>query len=516
LSFGGSIGTALIQAQTGNVWNDVAVVSPDSNNVYWVSYPACLIGPVPPFRGCIVNLPADTGCDQHVARASASGAVAPIRVRFKLTPRTREYRVYRRADAGPLTLVAQGAGDYDQTKQNKILEVRDDGMPPSLTRLCYFVQVLDEHGNGSPLSFIGCKEVKPAKLPRPVLSEPQGIGTNTNPQVVLNWFCPTSGIARFEFKLHLVDAPKPASVPYDPNTPNFASPKTTRVSGYDSSATYLGLETRDVYAETAFTEAHRTARIGPGFGPGPKFTITANVQANATYAITVAAVDDQGNAGDASDVWEFKWTPAVQLPTVPWPQRPLPPVRDFTVPGPGVAAALLKDANLLLDRRYPVGIRIGQMNQDSDEMGISYNVGGNNEAGYNVYSSSLNPDPNTQVFRRKSSGEFLLPIVVYRQQVTNDLFQKVSGDVTQVTPLIERVPWKVFNVSNYRTVVIPDRLFAIGYDVTMENYFKPLWLRDQQPVVLGAKYRYFVVRFNAKREPAEVIPAGDVEIPLNP
>ncbi|MEP6662918.1 MAG: hypothetical protein ABJC04_04545, partial [Verrucomicrobiota bacterium] len=500
--------TVLVQALTNNTWYDVAVVSPDSSNIYWVSFPACLIGPVPPFRGCTVSLPVDADCDQHVSRASDSGAIAPIRVRFKLTPRTREYRVYRRADDGPLTLLAQGAGAYDPAKPTKILEVRDDAMPPSPTRLCYFVQLLDQHGNGSPLSFIGCKEVKPATLPRPVLSEPSAIGTVGAPQVALNWFCPTSGVARFQFKIAVADAPAPSA------PSGFTGPQIKAFPAYNKGSSYLGLDNAKTAYLALFSEAHLTARIGPGFGPGPKFTINANIMPNVTYNISVAAVDDQGHVGNASEIWQFKWIPPVQLATVPWPARKLPPVQNFNVDGPGVTAGLLQDANFQLDKRFPVGIRIGQMNQNSDEIGITFNVRGTNYASYNVYSFSYNPDPNTQVFHRKSSGEFLLPIVVYRQQVTNAMYPKVSGDMTQVSPLIERVPWSVFTVNGaYRTVSIPDRLFAIGYDATLENYFNPLWLRDQQPVLSGARYRYSVVRFNDKREPVEVIPAGEVEIP---
>ena len=119
----------LVEAFTSNAWHEIGVVTPDANQVYWVSYPACLIGPLPPFRGCIVNLPSDGGCDQHVARAAANGPVAPLRVRFRLTPRTREYRVYRRAGDGPLTLFAQGAALYDPANTNKLIEAKDDAMP---------------------------------------------------------------------------------------------------------------------------------------------------------------------------------------------------------------------------------------------------------------------------------------------------------------------------------------------------------------------------------------------------
>ncbi|MEO7676767.1 MAG: hypothetical protein ABIV39_08410, partial [Verrucomicrobiota bacterium] len=508
----------MIQALTNNTWSDVAVVSPNSNNVYWVSYPACVIGPVPPFRGCRVNLPLDSGCDQHVARTSDSGAIAPVRVRFKLTQRTREYRVYRRADDGPLTLLAQGAGDYDPAKPGKILEVRDDAMPPSLTRLCYFVQLLDQHGNGSPLSFIGCKEVKPAKLPRPILSEPQAIGTVGSPQVSLNWFCPVAGVARFQFKIRLVDSPAPSA------PSGLVSDKLSLYAGYNAQAAYLGIDKSQFTIASVFSEAKFTPRIGPGFGPGPKFTINANVMPNATYAISVAAVDDQGNVGNASEIWEFIWTPPVQLATVPWPARPLPAARDFdnlpSVPPsyefhPRVAAVVLYNDGGLVDRRYPVMIRIAQIDNSNEPQG---NVANTNYVQYFSSATSVNPDPNPTVFRSISgdasrANQPLLPIVIYRQQVTNDWYPKVSGDVTQVSPLIERIPWRIVNGH----VTIPDRLFA-GYPETKDNvnYYFFIYVRDQQPVLAGASYQYSVVRFNAKREVQEIVPAGQVTIPQNP
>jgi hypothetical protein len=41
-------------------------------------------------------------------------------------------------------------------------------------------------------------------------------------------------------------------------------------------------------------------------------------------------------------------------------------------------------------------------------------------------------------------------------------------------------------------------------------------VRDQQPVLLGASYRYFVARFNDQREISEIIPAGTVTLPTSP
>ncbi len=520
----------LIQAMTNGVWYDVALVRPDANNVYWVSYPACLVGPLPTFQGCTVNLPLnDAGCDQHVARAADDGPVAPIRVRFRLTKRTREYRVYRRVDDGPLTLFAQGAALYDPANTNKLIETKDGAMPVSPARLCYFVQVLDNQGHGSPLALVGCKEVKPVTLPRPVLSEPQPLGTVSNPQVLLNWFCPTSGIARFQFKISRADAPAP-----NPPSSGFSSLFTTQYLPLNTKASYLGLLQDKIILEY-FSEAHMTKPIGPSFGPGPQFSITANVQTNVAYDISVAAVDDQGHIGPNSEVWRFKWVPPVVLATVPWPARPLPPVNNFDtfaasdtppVISPRVATVIFNNSDGIgPNPRYPIGVRIGELGvpspngattqpndnaftEHSDEY-LQYNAG-------SINSGNDGPtDPNTGVFRAHGGsrpGQSLLPMVVYREQLTNALFPRLSSTVVQVTPLIERIPWKM-NVN--RQVTIPDRLFAGFTEYHAPNYYYYFYVRDLQPVQLGAKYRYFVVRFNDQREIQEIFPAGDVELPLN-
>lgn len=513
--------TVLVQALSNNIWLDVALVTPDTNRVYWVPYPACLVGPVPPFRGCRVTFPAGSAgdCDQHVAAGAVGGAIAPIRVRFRLVPRTREFRVYRRVDDGPMTLFAQGAALYDPGKPNKLIEARDDAMPPSSARLCYFVQLLDEHGNGSPLAFVGCRSVKPAKLPRPILGEPQQVGDVNNPQVALNWFCPTAGVSRFQFKIAFVDAESNAP------TSGFQGLQLQPYPGYNQVLGFMGL-TKNALQIVSFSEAHFTPYVGPGFGPGPQFTVTANVNARATYDISVTPVDEQGKVhhGSSSEVWRFKWTPPVVLATVPWPARPMPPVRyfeppnsDFDLPNRIDAMAFVTYYNGLVSRFRPIGIRIGRVdNSFSIESGW---VGDTNFIVYNSANSILNPDPHHGLFRSLASDPALgnrtiLPLVIYRQQVTNASFPKVSGDVVQVSPLIERVPY-IYNAAQKR-VTIPDRLFRVNGETYNDHSYYFLYVCDQQPVLLGARYRYFIVRFNDQREAEDIIPAGEAELPLNP
>jgi hypothetical protein len=468
----------------------------------------------------------DSGCDQHVARAAAGGKVAPLRVRFRLTPRTREYRIYRSVDDGPPTLFAQGAALYDPANTSKLIEAKDDAMPVSPARLCYFVQLLDNQGHGSPLALVGCRAV--GQLPRPILAEPQPIGAVNNPQVMLNWFCPTSGVARFQFKISRVDPPTSTA------PSGFASLSTTTYMPYDKSAGYLGL-TKEKLLLSYFSEAQMTKMVGAGFGPGPQFNLNATVLPNVAYDISVAAVDSQGIVGPPSEISRFTWTPPVVLATVPWPKRPLPPVSDFDKIGPGVTpppifprvvARVFYDSDgVAPNPRYPVGVRIGELGIPSAQSVIgspTRNALTDYSDQYIQYSAAsilrtflIQPDPNGGVFRSIGTalpGQSILPIVVYREQLTNSLFPHVSGDIVQVTPLIERIPW--FMDAN-RLVTIPDWLFAglNEYDGRLYHYY--FYLRDLQPVQLGAAYRYFVVRFDDKREIQEIIPAGDVELPLN-
>ena len=523
----------LIQVLHSNVWTSLGVYLPDSNGVYSVSYPTCPLCPIGPFLGCLVNLPAgNADCAHHIARASDDGPVAPIRVQFKPTQRASEYRLYRSVDGGPLTLMAQGDAPFDINNQNKTVVRTDDAMPPSASRLCYFAQVLDENGNGSPMSFLGCKEVKPPKLPKPVLAEPQAAGSNGNPLVTLNWFCPTSGVYRFQVMVQRADQPGSGQ------PTGLSSSRLATLAGFDSTARYAGLTPATRFrkfrvsskiALSAFDEAQVTPPLGANFGPGPQFSLTASVVPNVPYNISVAAMDAQGNVGDASLIWKFTWVPPVVLPTVPWPARPLPPVKPFNDsvrPVFGATfnqASLIWDGNRQLDHRYPVGIMIGGFSSLPNGSQVAYNVGTSNFLSYFVTHLAQAIDPNSLIVTCQSSdptrkGQPLLPIVVYRQQITNANFPRVSGNLTQVTPLLEHIAYSVTGSPfNILTVTVKDRLIAGGFTMIGDGVLVPaMFLRDQQPTIIGASYQYWVVRLNEKREIDEVIPAGTVDMPNFP
>ncbi|HEY9508944.1 MAG TPA: hypothetical protein VIV82_03700, partial [Verrucomicrobiae bacterium] len=81
----------------------------------------------------------------------------------------------------------------------------------------------------------------------------------------------------------------------------------------------------------------------------------------------------------------------------------------------------------------------------------------------------------------------------------------------------ERIPWIVTDFSrDFKIIIIPDRLLAMREETYNDHSYYMLYLRDQQPVIAGARYAYYVMRFNAQREVQEIIPAGEIELPLNP
>ena len=65
------------------------------------------------------------------------------------------------------------------------------------------------------------------------------------------------------------------------------------------------------------------------------------------------------------------------------------------------------------------------------------------------------------------------------------------------------------------TVNIYDQLLGAGFEDSGDYTGHFLYLRDQQPVIIGATYQYFVMRLNAQHEVSEIIPAGSVTIPPN-
>ena len=89
-----------------------------------------------------------------------------------------------------------------------------------------------------------------------------------------------------------------------------------------------------------------------------------------------------------------------------------------------------------------------------------------------------------------------------------------------MSPLIENLPIYRTHFVSGNVIAIYDLLIACGIEyvnTSSGNYvlFYYLYVRDQQPVMIGASYHYFVMRMNEKHEISETIDAGIVTIPPN-
>jgi hypothetical protein len=102
-----------------------------------------------------------------------------------------------------------------------------------------------------------------------------------------------------------------------------------------------------------------------------------------------------------------------------------------------------------------------------------------------------------------------MPAVLYRQQVANFFYPTVSGDVVQVSPLIENI---FFSGTGPNYTYLNDPFFMLSLAGSGQNLYFDIVLKDTQPVVVGARYRYSFVRFKDNHEIAEVLPLGEVEV----
>lgn len=517
------------------VWIPVGIANPSGNGWYALPTPPQLASRQTPvtFMGCPLY---ELGDDcPHLPRPNDAGTVEPIRIRVHLTERTHEYRIYRQTDGGPLTLLSQGRAVFDATSPFNDIVRTDDTMPVSPARLCYYAQLFDENGNGSAMSFLGCKTVLPPTLPRPSLSEPLASGTEAAPEVRITWSCPPAGVERFQVFLQYSGAATSAP-PSNPGTlplhRNLQFPHTTYVG---SAAQRSGAATKSyVGMDSAFF----TSPVGSAdLGSGPSFTITYPVTPNTPYTIAVQAWGPGFPAGGPiSTLWTFTWKPTPAASGVPWPMRPFPPVATFddTLPAGFAPSDIHPDPRIQAvhftnDLHYPIGIRIGALSGASARV---LNIGGSNIfipntnfIRYQGGDGGPGPVPDDMVFRRHSAdpsraGNPLLPIALYRQQVTNAVFPKVSGVMTQVTPMIESLAYTTISGTDSPGRIIVDRLIGARFEpsagasgsVIGITGTTSLFLRDPQPVTVGATYRYYVVHFNPRKEPDQVIPAGEVTI----
>lgn len=503
-------------------------------------------------------------CNTHIPVFPGSTTITPITGTFEATATTREWKLYRRIDDGELSLLDKGTGTFTA---GQLISFLDDALPSNHAQVCYFVQLLDEHGNASPMSRISCVQVHGSStLGTPMMIGLDPEGDATNPQMTINWFGEKDNVDRF----HLYIGANPGGL-LDPLSdllsPNDApSPNMMQVTiGSDTIQADFGV--------------FRTPRLGGSrFSDVPMYQVTIPVEVGKTYTVLVRAADANNRVSDLSNAMQFTFpdqggNPPIPPNNVPWPAREEPPITDI-----GFANRIVA-RQLYLDNGFTgVGIRIG----DVDLNGLYCDRGRGEDRTY--FTPGIVNPINHLYFSDTLPSKSILPIAIYRYQVANAQFPNVSGDLVQVSPLIEQIAYRYGlnqtfgqygaliedpfiavapvgpNGSNPCGNVMPDLTRNFEYDDCDDNptvvqspapgtlvgfgtipvtitatdqygntstiqtthTFPPpnvsnpvnyeIFALDTQPVVAGAKYRYLLVRFKDNHEIDQVIPVDEIEV----
>lgn len=425
-------------------------------------------------------------------------SIEPPVIIFLPAVQSKEFRLYRRVNFGPMTLIKQGPITNDPPTE---MEMEDPNPPANAASLCYYVQTLDEHGNASPLTQIGdCLKFK-LGVPKPLLSPLAAEGDEADPQMAITWFCPPFGIERFEVHIAVGGGAMPADIGGG-LTQVSPFPQTTWVKLPGSP----NLVPREFYV-------YRTPRVGPQFGDGGFFQTMVNIDLNKNYLVFIKPVGLDGTpAADAknSKLEKFLWNvPVVKGPKVPWPARPLPPVATNTLPA-WVTPVFINHTNITTNF-VGVGIVVGAIS------GIAHERPALGQPA--IVGQPANP---MKWLAKDQHGDSLFPLVVYRYQETNQFFPKVSGDLTQVTPMMENIAYNIHvDLNDGNSTYIYDPFIDVysaslldipdigGGNILARN---AIVLLDTQPVVLGARYRYLLVRFGEDREITEVFVTPSVDV----
>ncbi|HSP41935.1 MAG TPA: hypothetical protein VLO11_03610, partial [Luteolibacter sp.] len=453
-----------------------------------------------------------------------TGNLNPIigSITFDPAQGVREWRVYRRVGTdGELSLIAKNEGD----SLTSPAPWEDDALPAaSGSRVCYYVQVLDQNANPSPLFPVGCVTLLNPDLPTPMLAPATITGDNGDRMTVaLEWFCDPVGVDRFEILL----ARAGGGVP-DPD---------------GISALLSNDALASVSPDFPDLEFYRfqTSRVGTTLGGGPGFLMEIELPADAThyFAVRACGPGEPGarSSGSASNVVSARWVvpPEANQPIIPWPARPLPGRHDHRLPIGQYTTAEGPLWPLVLPTDFGVPTTF--------LVGVTRHALEGNTLGTVAFLPSPEP-PEAYLFKlRENRGSAtpltdLMPLMLFRYQLSSERFPDARANIVQCTPLIDRMSWRLaksdigpdtyqirdpwFRILNSRShdILIPTEggwddenppVLANPANLTapppyLENHSGLILLCDLLPVTNGARYRHLIAQFDSRGEIKRVIP----------
>ncbi|MDF3128319.1 hypothetical protein P0Y35_03835 [Kiritimatiellaeota bacterium B1221] len=402
-----------------------------------------------------------------------------------------EWRIFQQTNNEDPVLIAQGVV-YEDTAA--IIEDAATALRTvSCARIRFYVQSVSTDGMVGSLIKSDDFYMGIRTPPKPILNAPRSTGNFDKPAVQVRWVLSPYGVEDFMVYVGMATQP-PQEISSDLSVNQL--PPNTRVT--------FKVNGEDV---TLLAGAYMTQRVGSGFGkPGEgQFELTLPVEIGEQMTLSVNARTRCGESG-FSDAVQFQWMGAeTQGPEVPWPARPLPELADAS-DYPLLESVWLPENDQTIPYALnQLGIRVGRFPWKETYVGQSPGKG--SEFRFEIDATFV----ETFLLEGLYEASPLIPFMVYRRQVPSDSFPDVSGDVVQVSPLIEQISSQ-FEAPG--TLILRDPFFVALPELGNDNpVFGDLYFKDTQPVIRGAAYQHYMVLFNDRYEPYRVIPLDVVEVP---
>lgn len=492
------------------------------------------------------------------------GKVTGIPVEMTVSTDGEQWRLYRKLDDGPLAMIGEGdvpparAGRNAAPAADAQISFADDSMPINTAAARYYSQYLDADGNAGPLIASLAIGISTPPPPASALSLIAGDGGTNDPSTTMTytWSAAPYGSARYRIWIgNPARQGAPSLIPVErinftgtsstsPATRRNAGPAIAIPSVVDTTFPLIPAIYRDFVTDTGITNLPctviDTTLIGGRVGIGPVYSNLlqrATISADLYVLVEPVALDGTVGVASAAKVLPAGAGASSTNNLVPWPKRPLPPPRlDFTTGTPGFSAVRIKNGDLN-----------GTNNADFNGIGVLVGTTSitpkqrlSPATGRNAWVNGL-IDPDDLLFKDAETslpifGHILatvtrvtppgleLPIVIntqspvsavlYRQQIPSASFPQPPGDLLQVSPMLDGIEHNKYSdplLVPFSPVNIPatrlDDPF-IGIFPYLGSY--GLFLLDTQPIISGATYQYFLVRFDDYGEMIEVLPTNTV------
>ena len=460
------------------------------------------------------------------------GEFVPPTVSFYPGEGTWSWDITRRVDDGEEEFVAadEQPDDGEPMDTSTPVVFVDGYIPATASRICYYLQTYDQNGNPSASQLVGCLPVSQGRLelPVPSIAESRSSGSAEAPRLNISWFCPPSGVERFailvtdaetgeavsDFRGGAISAP-------------IEVPNVETIDGMDY-ARYATVR-KDAFVEGGLLSASTPAVVDAGLFSA---VITHGIEIGHSYLIRVqalgpsveGAIGPENVTSTASEPCPFVWRElsetviGEQGPDVNWPTRALAEARKSGASGLRPVFIDTMD-NESWEQFAGVGVPIGKLQvttaitfekglqSDDPSTGPAYKISESVELGNVFFDMSLQ----------------LLPCVLYRMEVDPDSadesnyynYQPISGDLIQCSPVIttDNIAYDPVN-KNGDPRVFRDPFLFLGTAVQGSNsYYYTVYVTDNQPVIRGSTYRYFLVSLSDRGEIKTIWNAGTLSIP---